>query len=225
VVLRRQPDALLGLATGASPALAYDLLTAQGRTEQDLLRRVRVLKTDEWGGLSLDDPGSSEAYLRQRVVGPWGLGPERFTGWASAPADPEEAAARMRAWLATHGPLDACVLGLGVNGHLLMNEPAPALQPAAHVAQLAAATLGHAMLITARVAPRCGLTLGMADLLHAGEVLLLVSGAGKAGPLQTFLAGRLTTEFPASLLWLHPRLTVVCDRAAASATPALIGAA
>jgi galactosamine-6-phosphate isomerase len=138
VVLRRQPDALLGLATGASPALAYDLLTAQGRTEQDLLRRVRVLKTDEWGGLSLDDPGSSEAYLRQRVVGPWGLGPERFTGWASAPADPEEAAARMRAWLATHGPLDACVLGLGVNGHLLMNEPAPALQPAAHVAQLAA---------------------------------------------------------------------------------------
>lgn len=220
-LLRRHPGTLLGLATGGSPAGTYARLAELGGREPALLRAVRVLKTDEWGGLSADDPGSSEVYLRDQVVGPWGLGTGRFFGWACAPEDPEAEAARMRAWLAVHGPLDACVLGLGVNGHLLMNEPAPALPAAAHVARLAEATLGHAMLQAARTAPCYGLTLGMADLLHAGQALLLVSGTSKAEPLRTLLTGPITTQFPASFLWLHPRLTIICDAAAAAATPGL----
>ena len=103
------------------------------------------------------------------------------------------------------------MLGLGVNGHLGFNEPGPHLHPYAHVARLSADSLRHAMLDQARTRPTHGLTLGMADLLQARQVLLLVSGAAKSGPLRKLLAGEITTDFPASLLWLHPNVTLLCD--------------
>lgn len=60
-----------------------------------------------------------------------------------------------------------------------------------------------------------GLTLGRAEMLAAGEFLLLVSGANKREPLGKLLLREMTTEFPASFLWLHPNWTLLCDRAAA----------
>jgi galactosamine-6-phosphate isomerase len=71
------------------------------------------------------------------------------------------------------------------------------------------------MLANARSRPTCGLTLGMAEILAAREILLLVSGPAKRAPLQRLLQCEVTTEFPASFLWLHPNWTLLCDAAAA----------
>jgi len=64
------------------------------------------------------------------------------------------------------------------------------------------------------VPPRRGLTMGMADILRSRTILLLVSGRHKAAPLRRLMSGRVTTRCPASLLWLHPDVTVHCDREA-----------
>jgi galactosamine-6-phosphate isomerase len=69
-------------------------------------------------------------------------------------------------------------------------------------------------MVSGAARPTCGLTLGMADLLQAHEVLLMVTGAAKRGPLSQLLAGRITTTLPASLLWLHSSVTLLCDGAA-----------
>ena len=106
------------------------------------------------------------------------------------------------------------ILVTGANGHLGFNEPADCLEPHAHIAQLAASSLTHAMLQRSQGRPTFGLTLGMADLLQSREVLLLVSGPTKRGPLARLLSGRITTDFPASLLHLHPQVTLLCDAAA-----------
>jgi 6-phosphogluconolactonase/glucosamine-6-phosphate isomerase/deaminase len=73
------------------------------------------------------------------------------------------------------------------------------------------------MLSQSRGQPRYGLTLGMADLFQAREILVVVSGAAKQEPLGRLLSGRLTTEFPASCLVLHGSVSLFCDSAAASA--------
>jgi galactosamine-6-phosphate isomerase len=103
------------------------------------------------------------------------------------------------------------VLGLGVNGHVGFNEPADFLEPHSHRSSLSQASLEHVMLHQSRQQPTYGLTLGMADLLQSREVLLLVSGAAKREPLERLLAGKISTQFPASLLQLHPRVTLLCD--------------
>jgi galactosamine-6-phosphate isomerase len=208
--LRHTPDALVCLAAGATPTRMYALVAEHYRREPKLFERMRVLKLDEWGGLAMDDPASCEQFLRQTLVEPLRL-QERYVAFNSQPADPASESARIADWLNVHGPIDLCVLGLGMNGHLGFNEPGPHLIPHAHVAELSAESSSHAMLDQARTRPTYGLTIGMADILQARQVLLLVSGPGKSGPLRILLRGEISTEFPASLLWLHPNVTLLCD--------------
>jgi galactosamine-6-phosphate isomerase len=212
--IEQKPDTLLCLATGASPTRAYDVLVARKKTAPKLFRQLRLLKLDEWGGLPMTDPATSEQHLRRHVVEPLQLG-RRYTGFVSDSPEPERECARIQAWLKRHGPIDVCVLGLGVNGHLAFNEPAEFLQPHAHVARLSPESLGHSMVKDKPVRPRYGLTIGIGDILQARHVLLLVSGAVKQPMLARLLKGQLTPQFPASFLWLHPQATILCDRAAA----------
>lgn len=221
VEIGRVPAALVGLATGGSPASMYQRLGERRCLEPELFARLRVLKTDEWGGLAMDDPGTSEVYLQQRVVSPWGISSDRYFAWQSRPIDSLAECERVREWLFRNGPIDICVLGLGVNGHLLLNEPADYLEPGPHVAHLAESSKSHGMLRDARTAPQFGLTIGMDDILRARKILLLVSGASKAEPLRRLLEPRVTTHFPASFLWLHSLVTLMCDRHAAKLTPSL----
>ena len=215
--LRRRPGLLLGLATGETPTRAYALLAAMRDREPPLFRRVRVVKLDEWLGLPMRHPSTCETYLREKVLGPWGVAPSRYEGFDSRPKDPEAECARVASWLARHGPLDLCVLGLGKNGHLLMNEPAASLLPGPHVARLSATTRRHSMVRVLRAPPRRGLTLGLGDILQSKAVLLLVSGRHKAGAFRRMTSGGVTTRCPASFLSLHPDVTVLCDREAARA--------
>lgn len=207
--LRAKPDALLCLASGGTPERSYELVARR----PEILRRARLLKLDEWGGLAKDDPATCEFYFRRLLVEPLRAG-RKLHGFRCRPADPEAECRRVNTWLEANGPIDFCVLGLGVNGHLGFNEPARALRPFAHVARLSAASLKHGMLSAARERPTYGLTLGMANLLASREILLVVSGAHKRDALQRLLAGDLTPRFPATFLWLHPQVTLLCDAAA-----------
>jgi galactosamine-6-phosphate isomerase len=211
--LRHNPSALWCLATGATPMRAYALVAEQGTREPALFAKCRVIKLDEWGGLPPDDPATCEHHLRSSLISPLGLN-ERYVAFDSRPADPEVECHRIAEWLAANGPIDTCVLGLGVNGHVGFNEPAASLQPHAHVAQLSESSLAHAMLGQSAARPHFGLTLGMADLIQSRHVLLLVTGSAKRGPLRQLLGGRITTQFPASLLDLHPNVLLLCDAAA-----------
>jgi len=214
-LLRAQPNALMGLATGSSPLRTYQLLAGMAVREPRLFGAIRILKLDEWGGLDMDDPAGCESYLQRHVLEPWGVKADCYCGWNSRPKDPAAECARVARWLERHGPIDLCILGLGLNGHLLLNEPAAALTAAPHVAWLSSESRRHTMLQSARNRPRYGLTIGLAGVLQSRRILLLVSGSSKARQLNRLVQGPLTTQCPASFLQLHPNLTIVCDVAAA----------
>ncbi len=139
---------------------------------------------------------------------------ERYIAFDSQAADADAECKRIAAWLERNGPIDVCVLGLGINGHIGFNEPAEFLQPHAHVAKLIESSMQHAMVTHSKHRPTHGLTLGMADLLQSRQVLLLVSGEGKRTAMSGLLDGRIATDFPASFLALHPDVRILCDRAA-----------
>lgn len=213
--LRRKPSLLLGVATGASPLGLYERLAS--RAQPALFRRMRVVGLDEWVGLPRGHHGSCERYIREKILGPLRVPRSRYQGFRAGSRNKTAEVRRLSRWLDREGPLDLAILGLGRNGHLLMNEPASALQPRAHVARLAQSTRSHNMIRGLRTPPRQGMTLGMGDVLQSRAILLLVSGRAKRAALERALEGRITTRCPASFLWLHPEVTVVCDREAAPA--------
>lgn len=216
VAIARKPNLLLCAAGGGSPARTYALLAEQFQRDPLAFNALRVVKLDEWGGIPMANPGTCETQLLTTLLKPLAVTPDRYFGFQSDASDPAAECARVHQRLASEGGIDLCLLGLGLNGHIAMNEPAPVLQPIAHVARLSEESQHHPMLSKAGVRPTHGITIGMADILGAREVLLLVSGAAKRAPLQRLLRREITTDFPASFLWLHPNWTLLCDREAAA---------
>jgi galactosamine-6-phosphate isomerase len=216
MALEEKPDLTLCLATGNSPTRAYELFTASVEKRALGVGQLRFLKLDEWGGLASDDPATCEVYLQRYLVAPLGLRREQLVGFQSDAENLDGECLRIERHLLDADQIDVCVLGLGVNGHIGFNEPAAELSSRAHIATLSDASLGHSMLRETSVQTSVGLTLGMADILASREILLLVFGTEKAKQLKTLLEGGVTTQFPASFLQLHSRITCLCDRAAAS---------
>ncbi len=213
--VRRQPAMLLGAVTGDSPRGLYRRLARVGARSPRLFSRLRVLAMDEWLGLPRGHAATCERFVREEVVGPLRIARARWQGWRSDARAPDREVARYTRWLRAQGPMDLCLLGLGRNGHLLMNEPRAAFEPFPHASRLLPSSRRHSMIRSLRPPPRFGYTLGLHDILSAREIVLLVSGSSKKAPLARMLSRRVTTACPASFLWLHPRVTVYCDRAAA----------
>jgi len=212
----QKPDLILCAATGSSPTRTYELIAEAWSNRRNLAARLRIVKLDEWGGLPPDDPATCEAYLRRLLLGPLGISNDCYVGFRGDAPDPaaecRAVADRVGAW----GPIDVCVLGLGLNGHLGFNEPADALHPHAHVATLSPESLAHPMVRDRSTPLRYGLTLGMAEILSSKQVMLLVNGRHKRDVLRRLLDDRtVSPRFPASFLWLHPNVYCLCDAEAA----------
>ena len=213
--LKAKPDLLLCASAGGTPTRAYELLGERAANQRRLFGRLRVLQIDEWGGLEPDHLATCGQDLRRKLLEPLRIGNDRFVGFKTDAPVPSNECKRIAGWLAVNGPIDICILGLGLNGHVAMNEPGRSLVPHAHVARLTPSSLRHPMLKHSRQKPRCGLTLGMAEILSSRKVLLLVNGKHKRQALQGLFKCEITTGFPASFLWLHPQAVVLCDREAA----------
>lgn len=210
-LIRRKPDAVICLATGATPVLTYQLLVEKITAENVDISQVTFVKLDEWVGLAPDNPATCETFLQQHILQPLGVTPENTISFGSDNADEQECA-RIVKLIDQRGGLDLCVLGIGKNGHLGLNEPDEKLEPACHITHLDERTRLHDMLKQANAPVEKGITLGLRDILAARAVLLLVSGEGKQRAFAEFKEGKVTTQIPASFLWLHPQtLCLYCD--------------
>jgi galactosamine-6-phosphate isomerase len=208
-----KPTAQLCLVGGETPVRTYAVVVERLRAAHISHHGVRICGLNEWCNLPNGDPATMASYLAKHVLTPLGMPPSQFTGFSSDAADWDAECAKMRTHLERQ-PIDFCLLGLGLNGHLALNEPGDSLAPSVHLAELSESTQRHSMLEGVENAPEYGLTLGMGDLMHARQVVLLVSGARKAEMMRRLMMRDISTSFPASLLWLHPGAICLCDRAA-----------
>lgn len=205
-LVQRKPDSVICLATGATSVLTYQLFVEKVKAQKTDISRVTFVKLDEWVGLSSDNPATCEVFMQQHIIKPLGIQAENVISFASDKADAQECQ-RVVAQIAQRGGLDLCLLGIGKNGHLGLNEPDETLEPACHITHLDERTQLHDMLKLAGKTVDQGITLGLRDILAAKEVLLLASGDGKQRAFSAFREGKVTTTLPASFLWLHPKTT------------------
>jgi galactosamine-6-phosphate isomerase len=204
----RNPNALICFSTGSSPRRMYEILA-----DDPVIRgsSVRALALDEWHGIDGRHPATCRYFLERYVFEPWGIPEDRQFVFNAAAGDPEAECARMAELLRREGPIDLCVLGLGRNGHLGLNEPAEFLHPHAHTAVLDEKSQTHPMLVNEGIRLARGMTFGMADLLQAEQILMLVCGADKREAVCAFMKEEVSTGLPASFLRLHADTTVFLD--------------
>ena len=203
-----KPDSLLGLATGSSPVGAYRYL-AQWHISGDLdFSRACSVNLDEYCGLGADHVQSYHFFMRQNLFDAVNF----RASWlpdGCAGSLPDECR-RYEAIIAERGPIDLQLLGIGHNGHIGFNEPAEQFVPQTHLVQLSQGTIqaNARFFDSVDQVPKQAITMGIASILQAKKILLL-AGVGKGEILRQALTGPVTPWIPASVLQLHPDVTVI----------------
>jgi glucosamine-6-phosphate deaminase len=201
-------EPVIGFPTGRTPVALYDEMAVEAFVFPE---GARLFAIDEYCSRE-PNPGTNASFFAQHLPSP----PyPRIQVPKHDPADPEAEIAHFANQITSAGGFSVAVLGIGMNGHIAFNEPGSEADSNARIVRLAESTrdqVAHEW----DPAPVLGMTVGMADLLSAERLLLLVNGPAKAKILAAALEGPVTADVPASLLQGHPALTVVCDSAAAA---------
>jgi len=212
------PRIVLGLPTGRTPMALYREIRSRSHRGHVDWSQVRTFNLDEFAGLGAGDAGSYRAYMQAELFDHVRMTPEHIGMLDGRAPNLAAECARYERAIEEAGGIDIQVLGIGANGHIGFNEPGDTLEAETHVVELRAETrASNAGLFggdTDRV-PAHALSMGMATILHAREIVLVATGAEKAGVVAGMIDGPITTRLPASFLQVHPRVTVLLDAGAA----------
>jgi glucosamine-6-phosphate deaminase len=214
-----KPDLVLGLPTGRTPIPLYRELIALHKKGEADYSRAATFNLDEFLGIGPDHPGSYRRFMEQHLFAHINVPPERVGFMNGLSTNAEAECARYEQAIRDAGGIDLMLLGIGTNGHIGFNEPGPALQARSHRVELHATTRrANASLFgnDPSCVPSEALSMGMATILDAREIVLLAMGKSKARCVERVVNGGVTTRLPASFLQLHPRVELVLDGPASS---------
>lgn len=216
-VIKNKPDCTLGLATGSTPVGTYDRMVAAYERGEISFGNVSSVNLDEYYPIAPTDPQSYRYFMNENLFDRVDIDRSRTFVPDGTAQSVEEACAAHEAVIDRLG-IDVQILGIGRNGHIGFNEPDGELIRDTHLTALTADTINANSRFFEKESdvPRHALTMGIASVFKAKSILLLASGKNKAEAIRTLLCGGITTSCPASLLCLHPDVTVICDEDAYS---------
>ncbi|MDR7238864.1 glucosamine-6-phosphate deaminase [Neobacillus drentensis] len=206
----------LGLATGSTPIGLYCFLVDDHLRNHTSYHHVKTFNLDEYVGLHPVDRNSYHYYMREHLFHHLDLLPENIYLPNGISLDLDAECEQYESLIVNQGGIELQLLGLGRNGHIGFNEPGTSFQSKTHVVALDNSTrkANSRFFDSIEQVPQHAITMGMETIFSSKEILLLVSGEGKAGALQRLLEGEILEEFPASILKKHPNITVIADNAA-----------
>jgi len=215
--VKQKPDALLCFPSGESPTGVLRYLVEATRAGQVDVSQCTFVGLDEWVGLDEKNEGSCRYYLQQNLFGPLGITPEKALVFNGKAPDLDQECRRVNDFIQQHGPLDIMLVGIGMNGHIGLNEPGVSFDLYAHHAPLAEVTVTVGQkYFKEPTALTKGITLGLKHFQEARVPVLIAAGAKKASIVAQALEGEITNQVPASILQTIPDALVYLDRAAAA---------
>ncbi len=211
--LATKPDCVLGLATGSTPIGLYaDLVKdcAEGRIS---FADATSFNLDEYRGLDPQHDQSYRYFMQQNLFDHVDVDVARTHVPDGANPDAEAACAAYEEAIAQAGGIDLQLLGLGHNGHIGFNEPCDHFPVDTHVVELTESTIqaNSRLFDSVDEVPREAYTMGIGTIMRARRILVVASGEDKAQIVRDAFFGPVTPEVPASVLQLHPDVTVIVD--------------
>ena len=215
-VVKNNPNAVLGLATGSSPIGTYKNMIADHKTNGTSYKNVRTVNLDEYVSLNAEHDQSYAYFMRTNLFDHVDIDLKNTNLPCGVASDLQKECDRYNALLDELKP-DVQVLGLGSNGHIGFNEPGTPFSSVTHLVDLTENTIKDNSRLFASIdeVPRQALSMGIKNIMQAKSILMVVSGKNKAEAVKGMVKGEVTPDLPASVLQLHPDVTIICDKAAA----------
>lgn len=218
-LLRRTPDAVLGLATGSSPLRIYDALAERVSRGEMSLARARGFTLDEYVGLPDGHPCRYRTVIDEDFTSRVDIDPAAIHAPDGNAPDLDAACRAYEEAISEAGGVDLQILGIGTDGHIAFNEPGSSLASRTRVKTLTEQTRrDNARFFTGDLdaVPMHCLTQGLGTIMQARHIVLVALGSGKAEAVHHMVEGAVSALWPATILQHHPHVTVLVDDAAAS---------
>jgi glucosamine-6-phosphate isomerase len=214
---RSHKNSVLCTASGDTPAGLYKELVTEIHKNNIDISGWYFVSLDEWLGLNGDDEGSCRFHLNNQLFGPLKIAEDHIGFFDGRAAEPGKECNKVENYIDERGGIDIAILGLGMNGHIGMNEPGTSPSLRSHVTDLDSQTQQIGQKYFQKEQPLSkGITLGLATLLDARHIILQVSGKHKAGIVKRILQEEVSPQLPATLLRNHPGLKIYLDQDAAA---------
>lgn len=216
-----KPDCVLGLATGSTPLGAYaQLIDWYNKGDLDF-SKVSTVNLDEYRGLEPTNDQSYHYFMHHNFFEHINIRMDHTFVPDGMESDSAMACAAHEQIIRQLGGVDLQLLGLGNNGHIGFNEPGEAFEKETHLVDLTESTIQANSRFFERMedVPTQAYTMGIKTIMQAKKILIVVNGAAKADIVRDAFWGPVTPQVPASILQMHPDVTLVADEEALSKAP------
>jgi glucosamine-6-phosphate deaminase len=215
-LVRPIEEPLISPASGDSPAGLYRELIQHANRNELNAAHWNFVGLDEWVGMNGEDEGSCRYHLNHQLFGPLKASEEKICFFDGRANDLDVECKRTDLFIRERGSIDVAIVGLGMNGHIGMNEPGTDPGLHSHVTQIDPITqqVGQKYFSSEKKLST-GITLGIATLMEAKHILLIITGGHKAAIVRQLSQTEPSPHLPASLLRNHPGLVIFLDKPAA----------
>lgn len=214
-LVKNKPNATLILTSGDTPVLTYKKIVEFAQPTD--FEQVTIIGLDEWVGIPATSEGSCRYIVEENLLKPLGIKANQYTFFDSMAHDLDSECKRVDKLLFEAGGADFIIVGVGVNGHIGLNEPGTSFGNYCHVSELAEITISVGQkYFTENTQLTQGITIGLKHLLEAKIAVLIASGKRKAEVIERMLAEEPNVDFPATVFKLHNNSYVWLDEAASS---------
>lgn len=216
-VVKSNPNAVLGLATGTSPIGIYQNLIEMCNNGEISFANVKTVNLDEYVGLDGSHPQSYRFFMNDNLFNHIDIN-KANTFVPNGVATNLEQECQRYTTLVDGMQQDIQLLGIGSNGHIAFNEPGTDFQSTTHVVNLTQNTIkdNSRLFDSIDQVPTKALTMGIKNIINAKRILIVANGQNKAQAVWQMVKGPVSEDCPASILQTHPDVTVVVDKDAAS---------
>jgi glucosamine-6-phosphate deaminase len=206
-----KPDSVLGLATGSSPLGTYKQLIEWYEKGDIDFSNVTSVNLDEYVGLDVSNDQSYRYFMNKNFFEYINIDINNTFVPNGCAVDLVGEGKRYDEHIAKLGGIDLQLLGIGLDGHIGFNEPDKYFVKSTHVVELHESTIkaNSRFFANEDEVPKRAITMGMVSIMQAKKILLIASGKAKLDVLEEAFYGPITPEIPASILQLHPDITVI----------------
>jgi glucosamine-6-phosphate deaminase len=213
----KKPNLILGLATGTSPIGLYEYLIKAYNDFIISFKDVKTFNLDEYVGIDKNHPQSYYSFMHQYLFDHIDIKPENV----NIPSNDQKNMAKLAEDYNKKmygNQRDLQILGIGQNGHIGFNEPGSQLSNQTFIVKLDEQTRvdNSRFFNSIDEVPEYAITMGIKNIMFSKKILLIASGKSKAEAIYKTVYGEVTDDVPASILQLHPDVTIIIDEDAAS---------
>ena len=216
--IMENPKTILGMATGSTPVGLYKELVKMYEAGDLDFSQVTTFNLDEYIGLAPEHDQSYHYFMNDNLFNHVNINKENVHVPDGVGFEAGEAGKAYEELMAKTGQVEIQLLGLGCNGHIGFNEPGEAFETETHCVDLQERTIEANKRFFASIdeVPKQAYTMGIKTIMMAKKILVVVSGEDKAETVKNAFFGPVTPQVPASILQMHPDVTIVADEAALS---------